>query len=885
MGLSPGQHVGPYEVTGRLGAGGMGEVYRARDVRLQRNVALKILPEAVARDADRLMRFTREAQTLAALNHSNIAAIYGIEDSGPLHAIAMELVDGEDLSQRIGRGALPLDDALPIARQLAEALETAHDAGIVHRDLKPANIMVRSDGTVKVLDFGLAKVAPPAATSAASDEMNSPTFTSPAMTAAGVLLGTAPYIAPEIAKGKPADKRADVWAFGVVFFEMLSGRRLFAGDSAMETLAAVLRAKVDWSALPPSTPPPIRQLIERCLEPDPKLRLRDIGEARILLSAPQATTASRAAERPEPWRGRRSTRVAVAIAVAAGVLLAVAAGASRLTRTAAVPPKMVEISTELPGPFALAPDGSAFAYMSGGHLYLQTFGSVEPQDLGEAAPAGNQIVLWSPDGKWVVYSAEGLLRRVPASGGSPFVICSIPATGALMSAAWLNDGTIVFAVWREHLYRVPATGGTPARLLEINPATEVDFHFVALLPDDRLLIAPHRRAEGTTAFEILDGSKRTVLTEDGSVLEMRPTRDGRMLVLRSGANPGLWIAPFASGTLDLSKATLVQADAAAFSLASDDTLLMRVSAPVMSSLGWTDSSGRVSPVPGGPTVVRRNGLAVSPDGRQAAFVVSARGAVNMVVRDLQTGADTALTFNRATDVKGTWMLHDPQWHPAGNRLLYAMGGVEAAARIFEQRLDIAGPPRALVAGISASISHDGRTLYVIDDVRGEGRLSRRTINTDGSIGPAEMMLPDTDVDDLVPSPDGRIAAVVFHADRDRREIDLLALDGGARQRVTTDRGVHPHFSSDGRTLYFLGNERAANGRRTLRVMRAPVTATPLQVGKPEPVFGEATTADRLEITQFDVTRDGRLLVAIEDSTSRRSRSVLVQNWPALVSGR
>src|SRR5262245_56514174 len=222
MGLAAGQRVGPYEVVDRLGAGGMGEVYRARDVRLQRNVALKILPEAVARDDDRLARFTREAQALAALNHSNIAAIYGIEDSGPVRAIAMELVEGEDLSLRMARGALSLDEALPIARQIAEALEAAHDAGIVHRDLKPANVMVRADGTVKVLDFGLAKVEPAATAGAAADTMDTPTFTSPQMTVAGVFLGTASYMAPEIVKGRPADKRADIWAYGVVLYEMLA---------------------------------------------------------------------------------------------------------------------------------------------------------------------------------------------------------------------------------------------------------------------------------------------------------------------------------------------------------------------------------------------------------------------------------------------------------------------------------------------------------------------------------------------------------------------------------------------------------------------------------------------------------------------------------------
>lgn len=877
MGLSPGERVGPYEVVDRLGAGGMGEVYRARDLRLQRSVALKILPEAVARDDDRIARFMREAQTLAAVNHPNIAAIYGIEDSGPVQAIAMELVEGEDLSQRIGRGPLPLDEALPIARQLAEALEAAHDAGIVHRDLKPANIMVRADGTVKVLDFGLAKVAS-SATATTADAMNSPTFTSPQMTAAGVLLGTAPYIAPEIAKGQQADKRADIWAYGVVLFEMLTGRRLFAGDSAMETLAAVLRAQVDWTALPASTPLPVRQLIERCLEPNPRLRLRDIGEARIVLAAPRSTAASRT----RSWR-----QLAVALAIAAGVLVAVAvAVGGRLARVPDAPPKLLEISTELPGPFALAPDGSAFAYLAAGHLYLQTFGSLDRQELGEASQAVNEVVTWSPDGQWIAYSTEGFLRRVPASGGSPFVICAIPATGHLLSAAWLNDGTIVFAVWREHLYKVAATGGTPTRLLAINPATEVDFHVVEPIPDGRLLIAPHRRAEGTTVFEIFDGHRRRAFTDDTTVLEIRPTADRRLMFLRTGANPGLWTAPFASDILDLSKATLVRDDVEAFSLASDGTLLMRVHAAIASALGWPDPSGRLSPVPGGAVALEGDGLALSPDGRRAALIAAARGTLNLIVRDLQTGVDTALTFNRPTDVKGTWALRNPAWFPAGDRVMYATGGVEAASRIFEQRLDGAAPPRALVEGISASVSRDGRTLFVINDVRGTGRLSKRRIGSDGHIGPAEALVPDLDVDDAQPSPDGRAAAIVFHGERERLEIDLLALDGTARLRVTTNGGTRPRFSADGRTLYYLVGEPAANGRRAHRLMQVPVLSTmPLHIGTPDAVFGGSSGAARLDVSQYDVGRDGRLLVAVEDPTSRRSRTVLAQNWRAFVSVR
>jgi hypothetical protein len=335
----------------------------------------------------------------------------------------------------------------------------------------------------------------------------------------------------------------------------------------------------------------------------------------------------------------------------------------------------------------------------------------------------------------------------------------------------------------------------------------------------------------------------------------------------------------------VSKATLIQADAEAFSVASDGTLLTRVRQAITSSLGWADPSGHITPAAGTPVALQGYGLALSPDGHQAALIVAARGTVNLVLRDLQTGAETPLTSNRSTDVKGTWMLRYPIWYPAGDRLLYVTGGVETAARVFERRLDAAGAPHGLVGGICGVISHDGRTLYVIDDVRGEGRLSRRAVGGDGSIGPAEPMLPGVDIDDVAPSPDGNAAAIVFHGERDRLEIDVIDLHGSARQRLTASGGTHPRFSADGRTLYYLVSEPAANGRRVRRIMRVSIASTaPLQIRKPEAVFAEGSGAEHLDIAQYDVTRDGRLLVAIEDAASRRSRAVLVQNWPALVSG-
>jgi serine/threonine protein kinase len=325
LALPPGTRLGAYEVTASLGAGGMGEVYRARDPKLDRDVAIKILPESFASDADRVMRFEREAKTLASLNHPHIAQIYGFEQSGATSALVMELVDGEDLSQRIARGPIPIDEALPIAKQIAEALEAAHEQGIIHRDLKPANVKVRPDGTVKVLDFGLAKAMDQGSgigDRGSGGVANSPTITSPAMTMRGVILGTAAYMSPEQAKGKFVDKRADIWAFGVVLYEMLTGRRLFDAEDTSETLAAVLTRDVSMTTMPVAIPPRLRALLRECLIRDPKHRLRDIGDARNVIekiiagAADDPTTATAPITSPS-WRALPWAVAAAALAAAA----------------------------------------------------------------------------------------------------------------------------------------------------------------------------------------------------------------------------------------------------------------------------------------------------------------------------------------------------------------------------------------------------------------------------------------------------------------------------------------------------------------------------------------------------------------------------------------
>ena len=418
--LAPGSRLGAYEVVGSLGAGGMGEVYRARDTRLNRDVALKVLPELFAADADRLARFTREAQTLAALNHPNIAHIHGLEEFPPpgpgqagVRALAMELVDGDDLSDIIRRGPLPVADALPIAAQIANALEAAHEHGIVHRDLKPANTKVRPDGTVKVLDFGLAKAASPALALSGGAPLPSPTMTSPAMTAMGVVLGTAAYMAPEQARGKPVDRRADIWAFGVILMEMLTGRRLFDGETVSDVMVAVMTAPVDLASLPADVPSRVRELIARCLERDPRRRLRDIGEARVALESPATDiTASSVGTIAvgQPHVSVPSRRWMLPWAIA-GVSLALAAAAGALwLRAASTPTAAQRLLLEIGPPFGeelviqsnagaavVSPDGSMVAFATHGaagrRLYVRSLMTGEARALSGTEEASLPVLV------------------------------------------------------------------------------------------------------------------------------------------------------------------------------------------------------------------------------------------------------------------------------------------------------------------------------------------------------------------------------------------------------------------------------------------------------------------------------------------------------------
>jgi serine/threonine-protein kinase len=502
--VQSGTRIGPYEILSAIGAGGMGEVYRARDTKLGRDVAIKVLPEAFAGDPERLARFQREAQVLATLNHPHIAAIYGLEDAGGISALAMELVEGDDLAQRLAKGPLQLADTLAIATQLAQALEAAHDQSVIHRDLKPANIKVRTDGAVKVLDFGLAKLVEGPGTLRSGSVSMPPTLTSPVgVTGAGMILGTAAYMSPEQAKGRAADKRCDIWAFGCVLFEMLAGTRPFASDDVSEVLAFVITKEPNWSALRATTPAPLRKLLRRCLEKDPRRRLRDIGDALPELeeAAAPASTSPAALTTTSDTRGRWLERTLAAI-----LLVATCAGTgfvvwrarpsvpATVTRFALNLPVDQQITGSLGRTVAFSPDGSRLVYVANNRLYLRAMSEDEAKPVPgtEAATVrGGLMFTWSPDSRAIAYVSDQTIRKIPIDGGGATVICSIErndgSDGVINTTylSWTKAG-IVF-VGRNGIMRVAPDGGTPERIAAVDDSQE-RVQNPQLLPDGRTLL-------------------------------------------------------------------------------------------------------------------------------------------------------------------------------------------------------------------------------------------------------------------------------------------------------------------------------------------------------------------------------------------------------------
>ena len=876
MSLTIGSRLGPYEILSPLGAGGMGEVYRARDAKLNRDVAIKVLLPAVANDPDRLARFGREAQVLASLNHSNIAHIHGIEESNGVTALVMELVEGEDLSQRIALGPIPIDEALPIARQIAEALEAAHEQGIIHRDLKPANIKVRADGTVKVLDFGLAKAIEPAGTSSANAAM-SPTLSIHA-TQAGIILGTAAYMSPEQARGKAVDKRTDIWAFGVVLFEMLTGRQLYAGDTITDVLAGIVSREPDWSLLPAGTPPVVRRLLARCLEKDPQRRLRDIGEARVALSDPSDLSAAPAVPpisvNALPWR-RSTVWAALALVAMCSASLAVWTWTRLRPMTA---PRVTRLSIPLPagqilaggsGP-AVSPDGRSLAYVARAadgvsRLYVRALDRFESTGIPESE--GAQQPFFSPDGSRIGFFARGKLLTVSLSGGAPTAIAE--ASFQPVGGTWGEDETIVFVpAIASGLLRIPSAGGKPQTLTEPDEAAGGYAHvWPQFLPDGRSLLFTiwgglDLDAPGPALLSLDTG--KWARGPSPKTWSSRYARSGHLLA--SGPH-GLTAASFDPYHPEQTRARAFVVDdvfsspATAdswFAMSDSGTLVYVPGDPNLGVLSWVDREGRVAPIADKAASVADPTL--SPDGTRVAL----EGDSDLWLVDLRRGNRSRLTLeNEQTSAYPVWSRDGSRIFFASNRggdwdLYAASSGGGPATRLLARK----GTQMPL------SEAPDG-TLLFSERSKGTG-ADLWTLAPDGTPAPF-LVSPSSKVGGQF-SPDGlTIAYVSDETGRDEVYLRSVARpsDGIA---VSVDGGREPMWSPDGKELFY------RQGETFLAV--GVSSASPIGVGDARKLFEiRAASGRSANHAGYAVSPDGRRFLVLQlDLRAIPAQINVVLNW-------
>ena len=866
MSLEPGAKLAHYEILESVGKGGMGEVFRARDTKLEREVAIKVLPEEFADDEQRVSRFEREAKLLASLNHPNIASIYGFESN----ALVLELVEGPTLADRIEQGPIPVEECIAIAKQIAEALESGHDTGVIHRDLKPANIKLREDGTVKVLDYGLAKALEgEAAASSDSDLSQSPTMTRQG-TQIGVILGTAAYMSPEQASGKRVDKRTDIFAFGCVLFEMLTGRTAFTGETAGETLAAVIRSEPEWETLPSDLAPTARKYLMRCLEKDAKRRVRDIGDVRLALQGSFDVT-------PPPSRAPGSWRRTLAFAAVSGAVFSAVTWLSmtRTFRDASTPPPVARVSVPMPPGASpreesrrfmeISPDGSHIVFPADGQLYLRAMNRNEAEPI--AGTTGGRLPFFSPDGEWVGFDADGELKKVAIGGGVPVSLCE---TKQLGGAHWNTDSTIVFADRGAGILRVSADGGTPEVLVSFPEWAEVA-RVPQMLPGNKAVLFTitygGNWADSRIVVESLETDERTVLFEQASDARYLPT--GHLVFQREGT---LLAAPFDVDTLsvtgsavrmveDVMTAGVASVDAQ-YSTSDTGSLLYVPDTPDDGSrtLVWVDRDGNEEPI----AAPSREYAAVriSPD--RSRVVLSERDQREIWIWDFRRETLTQFTFSPSVDMA-------PMWTPDGSRV--AFGSARAGLpNLFWKAADGTGAVERMSESANVRFPHaftpDGQQLIFSES---DGRAWDVGMLSIG--GSAELLLA-TEFDERNPalSPDGQWLAFELDASG-RTEIYVRPFPNvhEGQWAISKDGGTMPVWAKNGKELFYL----APDG--TLKAVGVetepgfiPGNATALFSGYYQGQGNFAT---------FDVSADGeRFLMIKEDAASGAAAFILVQNW-------
>jgi Tol biopolymer transport system component len=898
-----GTRLGPYEITAAIGAGGMGEVYRGRDATLNRDVAIKVLPATMAADVEGLARFKREAQLLASLSHANIAHVYGFEaaplpDGSIAHFLAMELVEGEDLAQRLRRGAIPVDEAMAIAKQIAEGLEEAHEHGIIHRDLKPANIKVTLDGKVKILDFGLAKAmeGDPSTSAANSQLSHSPTM-SRHMTEAGMIMGTAAYMSPEQARGKAVDKRADIWAFGVVLFEMLTGRRLFTGETVSDTLAAVLREEVPWTRLPPDTPGTLVRLLHRCLARDPKQRLHSAADVRIEIEEVKAgpVDPAPAGRVGSSLTGRGPWILVVALALLlAGVLLR---SLSSPTAETVVTRVKMEVAPDEPLPVelganaVLSPDGRTIVVVTttqgtGTRLSVRPLDQLDSRPLSGTEDARSPF--FSPDGRWIGFETPTGLMKVGVAGGAPAEVVDVGANPG-RGATW-GGNQIVFARINTGLFRVSDTGGEPTPLTTLDAArSERSHRWPSFLPGGEVVIFMVQHTgqnyddADIEAVSLADG-RRTVLVRGGAF--PRYAEDGYLLFVRASVLYGLRFDPRSLKVEE--PATPVLEDlmgytgnealgdgSAEISLSERGDLLYRFSAKGDSGKGsdlvWVDDKGQETPAFHESIYI--TSLEISPDGHRVAFDGRSARGQGIFIKDLERGPLTPLTTDGAGELS-------PAWSPDGRRLAYTPRSSAPNIRIRsidggEAELDLPG---------SSGTSGVGATSWLADGSAVVGGQFFPSTQTDLFLFPVDrgpprslVSLAGTENYGRV-SPNGRWLALQSD-EKGRNQVFVTSLlQPGPRLQVSVRGGGAPRWSRDGRLLYFIETP-SENEPGPIMVVSVSEDAGSLRFG---PVRQASSLRQGISAANYDIHPDGRIMVIKRLRASRAdndsSHAILVAGW-------